>query len=242
MTRSNEYGLTLYTSDQHFRHKNILIYARRPFKDINHMDLVLLENLRAAERVADRLILCGDLTFDLARFHSQYGRIFAAPSGKRITLGNHDLRKNRTNKEDKVQRDAYDLEFEEVVGDAKDWRRNMMVVQDRLDGKEVQVLVSHAPQENLWGCDINVHGHIHNSILLAKEHHPEDHWTIDSPVHFCACVELHHFKAVTLDQLAAAHRNRYNDARQDIADIDEAAEEALRQRRASLPRGKLSAP
>lgn len=221
----------LYTSDQHFNHKNILIYARRPFKDIGHMNNVLLENLRAAERTGSLLILGGDLCFDLTRFRSVYGPIFHSRTNKRIVLGNHDRTKGKSEHGDEVRRAAYDAEFEEVSGTEKTWKRNAMVVFDILDGRPVQVLVSHAPQENLWGCDVNVHGHIHNNVLLRRaDHHPEDDWTFDSPRHFCSCVELHGFKPVNLDELAAAHRNGYKDAWKDVAEIDPAAEEALRQR------------
>ena len=103
-----------------------------------------------------------------------------------------------------------------------------------LDGKLVQVLVSHAPQENLWGCDVNVHGHIHNNILLNGDHHPEDNWTFTSPVHFNASVELHGFKPVTLDQLAAAHRSGYEAARKDIRTLDPDEEELIRKRNIRL--------
>lgn len=213
--------MKLYTSDQHLAHKNIIQYTRRPFNDIEQMNGVLLEHLRAAERTGADIVHCGDLTFDLFRFLERYGPIFQSPVGKLIVLGNHDRTGGKTENANHVRREAYETQFATVVGHEKDWKRNMAVIEDVLEGRPVQVLVSHAPQENLWGCDLNVHGHIHNNVLLPPQeaHHPEDQWTIESPVHFCACVELHGFKPVTLDQLAQAHRTRYVAALADLAPL-----------------------
>ena len=126
MILSDDFSITLYSSDHHLAHKNIRTYTRRPFKDVEHMNGVLLENLRAAERTGARIILGGDLTFDLARFHFRYGMIFQSRKRKRIVLGNHDRTKGRSEHVGQVRRAAYEAEFEHVEGHEKDWKRNMM--------------------------------------------------------------------------------------------------------------------
>jgi calcineurin-like phosphoesterase family protein len=204
--------MRLYTSDSHIAHRNIIHYARRPFATVEEMDAVLIQNLRDAEATGASIVHAGDLTFDLYRVLQRYGPIFKDRTGKSIVPGNHDRVKGP------ARREAYSSQFETVVGDEEDWRTHGLAVIDDLDGVEVMVLVSHKPQENLWGCDVNVFGHVHNNVLFPGEgHHPEDDWAFTSPVHFCACVELHRFRPVSLQDMAHAKRAAYPSAAEEVA-------------------------
>lgn len=203
---------TLYTADTHFGHENIIHYTKRPFVDVNHMDVVLLAHLRAAELTGAPIVHAGDLCFALWDFLNKYGPIFGTPLGKSIIPGNHDRLGNPTRYE------AYRSQFATVVGTEKHWKTHALVVDDWLDDRRVKVLVSHKPQENLWGADVNVFGHVHNNVLFPGEgHHPEDDWAFVSEEHFCACVELHDFKPVSLQQLADEKRAGYPRAHASVA-------------------------
>ncbi len=201
-----------YYSDLHLGHANIVRYTRRPFRDREHMDLTLIANLREAEKEGGILINGGDTSFNLKQQLNRYGPIFESNVGKWKVSGNHD----RIDK----YRAAYEQTFDVIVGDEDDWKTNTLIVEDVLDGNLVKVLVSHRAQENLQGCAVNVYGHVHNSMLLRfvdkDDHHPEDFWAFSSPAHFCACVELHHFRPVDLQTLADRHRIFYGNALVDI--------------------------
>lgn len=207
----------LYTSDTHLGHARIIQYARRPFESREHMDRVLIQRLREAKATGASLIHCGDLSFDFAQQVRRYGPLWpespdaVAESRDLIVLGNHD----RTHKPALL--DAYMSHFHLVCGPPTAWATNSIVVDDALDGHAVKVLVSHKPQKDLRGADVNVHGHQHNSIFFQAEgHHEEDHWSFASPVHFNASVELHDYRPVALQQLADAHRSGYAVAKADL--------------------------
>lgn len=205
--------MILYTSDTHLSHANIIHYAKRPYLDAGVMDADLVGKLRAAEGECDQLIHAGDLTFNLARFHMKLGgTIFASPAGKHFIAGNHDRLNND------VRRAAYDREFESVTSDERTWRKHGMIVHDVLVGAPVTVLVSHKPQETLWGADLNVYGHVHNNPLFPTEgHHPEDNWAMLDAKHLCACVELFDGRPVSLDRLVAEKAAGYPIARAAVA-------------------------
>lgn len=216
--------LSLYTSDSHLNHLNVIEFSKRPFKDVAHMNALLVGELRLAEQrvlgVGGRLVHCGDLCFNYAKFIEDHGPIFQTSVGKIIKCGNHDeIHSPRNNKtRDKRQIAAYMRDFEQVVGTIGGWEQEGIVLQDELDGKLVTVLVSHAPIAHMWGCDANLHGHLHNDVLLKTPHRDGFEWSFESPTHFNVGVELHDFKPVTLQEAADAHRSGYAAARRALAE------------------------
>lgn len=198
--------MILYTSDSHLGHAKVIEYSRRPFRDVTQMDGILRRELRDAEATGATLIHCGDLSFNFAKWTRNWGPLFNTCEGKAIVFGNHDDMKG-------AKLIPYEEQFETLVGERYTWENHALSIIDELDGTPVSVLVSHAPQKNLWGCDINVHGHLHNDILLGA-HRDGYEWSYDSDVHFNAAVELHGFKPVPLARLRDAHRRRYSDAEQ----------------------------
>lgn len=201
--------MNYYTSDSHLLHTNILRYSRRPFQTIQQMDLYCLEQLRAIEAEGHTVIHGGDLTFNIVRVLAAYGQLFSDPARHVIVLGNHDNTKRPS------YRAAYGQQFGHVIGSERTWRDNVLVVDDVLDGRPVKVLVSHFQQRDLQGCDINVHGHIHNNLFApaesrSKNHLEDEAWTLESPVHFNCGVDLHRYRPVPLQTLADAHRRKYD--------------------------------
>lgn len=201
----------LYTSDSHLSHTNIIRYCQRAFESKVQMDEVLAANLKAAVATGSRLVHCGDMCFDFARYVRQHGPLWEDPADHLFIAGNHDRLSDK-------KRGAYEQHFHTIVGREGTWETNTYIVHDVLDGHPVSALVSHKPQLDLQGCDVGVSGHLHNNLLLpATAHHPEDAWSMESPVHFNASVELHDYKPVTLQQLADTHRSGYAAARAELS-------------------------
>ncbi len=195
---------TRYTSDTHCLHANIIHYCHRPYKDAATMTEDLLTKLRAAEQLDPRIIHAGDIAFDLDRVVRKHGNIFQSPDAKVYVGGNHDRMTGNGGS-------VYAAQFGTVVGTERTWKSHGYARYDILDGQEVLVLVSHKPQTDLCGADVNVYGHVHNNIFVGggSSHHPEDDWGMQSDRHFCACVELHDGHPQTLQELANAKRTGY---------------------------------
>lgn len=82
-----------YTSDLHFGHASIITNARRPFRDINHMDSVLIDRLWEKVGPEDELWIIGDFAFGpKAKDEDWLLTLFLQLPGKRrnLVVGNHD--------------------------------------------------------------------------------------------------------------------------------------------------------
>ena len=80
-----------FTADFHLSHKNILKYCNRPFRDINEMDEMILNNLEASVKPQDTLYYLGDLTFKIEKaklFFEQFKDLKI-----HFIIGNHDNQK-----------------------------------------------------------------------------------------------------------------------------------------------------
>lgn len=55
---------TWFTSDSHFNHSNIIRYCERPFKDIEEMNQVLMDNIAKDISNGDTIYYLGDLSWD----------------------------------------------------------------------------------------------------------------------------------------------------------------------------------
>ena len=53
-----------FTADFHLSHKNIIKYCDRPFKNVDEMNAIILDNLLKNVDQGDILYFLGDLTFD----------------------------------------------------------------------------------------------------------------------------------------------------------------------------------
>ena len=77
-----------FTSDTHFSHRNIIKYSNRPFRDISHMDEVLINNWNEVVAWDDTVYHLGDVALgDKTRWESIFSRL----NGHKILVtGNHD--------------------------------------------------------------------------------------------------------------------------------------------------------
>ncbi len=84
---------TWFTSDTHFFHSNVIRLSKRPFKDIDHMHQVFMENWNSVVHPNDNIYVLGDLSFGpppmmrkiLSRLHGY----------KILVMGNHDRKKGK---------------------------------------------------------------------------------------------------------------------------------------------------
>jgi calcineurin-like phosphoesterase family protein len=79
---------TFFTSDQHYRHKNICEYAGRPFTSVEEMDEQLIKNHNETVSIKDEVWFLGDFGFmNESRIKTYLRRL----NGKKnLILGNHD--------------------------------------------------------------------------------------------------------------------------------------------------------
>jgi calcineurin-like phosphoesterase family protein len=76
------------TSDFHWGHSNSIIYDKRPFKDVNHMNRVLINNYNSCVHEGDTCYFLGDIGFTK---DENFAKMVAELNGTKILiLGNHD--------------------------------------------------------------------------------------------------------------------------------------------------------
>lgn len=83
-----------FTSDLHFGHKAMLKHCNRPFKDVDEMDRVLIQNWNDWVEDKDHVFVLGDLSF---RSNTDTLAILGELKGtKYLIRGNHDHRLSST--------------------------------------------------------------------------------------------------------------------------------------------------
>lgn len=81
-----------FTADLHFGHKNIIDYCKRPFKDVEEMDRVLIENINKTVQEDDILYIVGDVSF--YSVNKTIGLLKQIKcKNLRLVQGNHDSNK-----------------------------------------------------------------------------------------------------------------------------------------------------
>lgn len=75
-----------FTSDTHFGHANIIRFQNRPFKDVNEMDEILIQNWNKCIKPGDDIYHMGDFSFS-----KQPEKVAKRLNGNiHLILGNHD--------------------------------------------------------------------------------------------------------------------------------------------------------
>ena len=134
-----------FSSDLHFQHNNIIKFSKRPYANVDEMNLDLIKKWNQKVKVDDSIWFLGDFSFkDGDRFfHQLNGR-------KHLIIGNHDG--------DKVR----DLPWEsqEIYSELE--------VPDKT-GKKHRLVLFHYPIEEFNGFykgAIHLHGHVHGKKML----------------------------------------------------------------------------
>ena len=77
-----------FTADQHFGHKNIVEYCKRPFDDVNHMNEELVKRWNEVVRPGDEVYVLGDVSLNPKLVGEYYPRLNGY---KYLVPGNHDM-------------------------------------------------------------------------------------------------------------------------------------------------------
>jgi len=79
---------TLFVSDTHFGHQNIILYSKRPFSNIDEMNEALIDNWNKEVKVNDEVWHLGDFAFMGVR---DFKNVLRRLNGHiNVVLGNHD--------------------------------------------------------------------------------------------------------------------------------------------------------
>ena len=138
--------MNLYISDLHFGHKNVIIYDRRPFADVDEMDHVLIELWNARVCNDDHVYIVGDLCYK--NDHPEQWYLRQLKGRKYLVIGNHDWRR--------------------IVNQHK-WRFELMTQQINMKIGKRHIILNHYPMlafSGAWrGVDASyqLFGHVHTS-------------------------------------------------------------------------------
>lgn len=80
-----------FTSDLHFGHHNIIEYCNRPFKNVDDMDIKLINNWNSIIKEKDDIYILGDFSFYKDKEVNR--KILNSLNGKKhLIKGNHDYK------------------------------------------------------------------------------------------------------------------------------------------------------
>lgn len=141
--------MTLFTSDLHLGHNNIVNLCKRPFADVDEMDAVLIDNWNRKVKKNDVVYLTGDAVWDKKKVVFYMEQL----SGKKILIaGNHDSTW--------IKREECQKYFDDIVP----------YLEVHLNGHPITMC--HYPmlewrssrKESKRKLGYLIHGHIHNRI------------------------------------------------------------------------------
>ena len=137
---------TLYTSDSHYFHSNILGYCDRPFKDVLEMNRTIVERWNSVVSPEDTVYHLGDFAF--GKYYHIHEILMQLNGKITLVIGNHDRSINA------MKRAGF--------ADVRKW----MLIED--DG--VKLFLSHKPeirdafiQEQRELADFHLCGHVHTA-------------------------------------------------------------------------------
>lgn len=133
-----------YISDLHFGHFNIIRYDNRPFRTVEEMDNILIENWNKTVSNDDTVYILGDISW---HDESKTVEIFKQLNGVKVLIkGNHD----------NIKRDS---ELSKCFASIRDYAELYL-------DKKRKVIVSHYPIP-FWNGQfrdaVHLYGHVHNS-------------------------------------------------------------------------------
>jgi calcineurin-like phosphoesterase family protein len=146
-----------YSSDTHYFHKNVIKYCNRPFKDVSHMNEMLIAKHNSVVSPDDTWHFVGDFAFCGAQKHSE---ILNRLNGyKIIYMGNHDMQNYKPEKMLKLGWDeAYDKPVDREYRGKK--FRFCHFPFDNQDHEDSVVRYKEI-RPSREGCDYLICGHIH---------------------------------------------------------------------------------
>lgn len=146
---------TFFTSDTHFNHANIINLSKRPFKDVNHMNEVMVNNWNEVVKPEDTIIHLGDFAMGPKVQHASF---LERLNGYLILVrGNHDQ------SHEKMMEMGWDevmITHTTVIDGLKVYMAHVPVGNDPYSQRFYKTEFTPAPPEyDIWLC-----GHVHNAF------------------------------------------------------------------------------
>lgn len=173
---------TLFTSDDHFFHKNILTYSKRPFKDITEMNEMLIKNWNSVVNSEDHVYNLGDVAFCN---NTELDKILYRLNGKIFHIkGNHcgNIKTDRF----EWSKDYFELNIQD-----KDVKK----------GSQLIVLCHYplATWNHSYKGSISLHGHCHGNLKKDFNLYRMD-----------VGVDCHQFFPISYEQIKQEFKKNYN--------------------------------
>lgn len=169
-----------FTADPHFFHSNIINLTNRPFKDMDDMHRVLIENWNSRINNNDEVYIIGDFLHKGSG--TQANEILQKLKGRKYLIrGNHD---------------TY-LEDENFDPTAFKWIKDYHV----LSYQKLKFVLFHYPileWQGYFGNAIHVYGHVHNS---SKENSQFERLRVLGPRAYNVGVDVNGFCPVSIESI-----------------------------------------
>jgi len=137
-----------FISDMHFNHANIIEYCRRPFKNVEEMNKVIIENWNKTVTKHDTVFVLGDLALQCSK--EQVAELIEKLKGRKILImGNHD---------------KWNMDFYYSIGFKEVYKYPILYKKFFLISHEPVKFVDQTPY-------LNIHGHTHNNMMIVDDHY-----------------------------------------------------------------------
>ncbi len=156
-----------FIADTHFNHANIIKYCNRPFKNTDEMNKYIIRKWNSVVKETDTVYHLGDVGF--GKFE-ELKTLVESLNGRKILLrGNHDF---------KIGVNTWkEIGFLEVY--------KKKIILDNL-------LLTHAPTEEVEENQVNVFGHIHDKPIDKK---------FDKKNHVCVSCDVVDYIPVSISKI-----------------------------------------
>lgn len=140
-----------FTADTHFGHANIIKYCKRPFRDVEHMNVTLIRNWNQRVKPEDTVIVLGDFCFK------------NTPGGKagEGSLNRADFYTSKLNGNKVFIRGSHDSNNS----------LNTKIVSLVIEMSGHEMFCCHDPKDACSTYEINLLGHVHGYWQVKKMHH-----------------------------------------------------------------------
>jgi len=103
---------TFFTSDTHFGHRNIINLSNRPFRDVQHMNEMLVMHWNSNVSPDDTVVHCGDVAMGPIRESMEY--IQRLNGYKILVIGNHDRNFRLGKRSGGLEPEQWDKEYRDA--------------------------------------------------------------------------------------------------------------------------------
>lgn len=160
MARKKIESVKWFTSDHHFGHHNIIGYESRPFKDVTHMEEVMIERWNEKVAPEDNVYIVGDFSFHR---HHRTAEILARLNGKKhLIWGNHD--DHNRNRLLKIFDSVYDQVILHLSNNIRIKVSHFPYISSHESYQDVRHKKFRPYDEGHW----LVHGHVHSQWKINK--------------------------------------------------------------------------